>query len=435
MLRKSAMLPPPLRNHPLRKSLTNEMHLRSFPKLTAPAQMVQLLALHPADKARTASFDHVCRLCKEIGLEEPARAKHIALRIDDTDFVWEEHSEFSTYTFVRHGAFDEPFADPPFDQIPAAWIADVPGEIFRATKTALLDRDAPEPSPEMLARLFRIDDMACCDVVGSAARLWSDFRMAADGFGRVLVHDRGLVGSDAPRLIQQIQELGNYRKMALLGLPVAQQLSEQLAAAESRLADLSRAIAEEESKDEALLQDISALSATLARLVADTRYRMGATYAYADLVADRLESLDVTRVPGYSSLKDFNERRLLPAVRTCRSVASRLENLSEHASWTSALIRTRIDTAMNQQSRDLLASMNRRTQLQLRLQQTVEGLSVVAISYYLVGLVHYVAEALAETRFAVPVPLVTGASVPFVLLLVGLGLRRLRRALHGPDEG
>lgn len=429
------MLPLTARNHPLRKSLTEEMHLRSFPKLAAPAQVVQILALHPADIARTAPFDHVCRLCRKAGMGEPARAKHIALKIGDTDFVWEEHSEFSTYTFVRHGGFDEPFAGPQFNHIPDAWIADLPGEIFRATKIALLDKDMPEPPPEMLARWFRIDDMACCDVIGGAARFWSDFRMAADGFGRVLVHDRGMVGSDASRLIQQIQELGNYRKMALLGLPVAQRLGEQLAAAESRLADLSRAIAEAESSDEALLHDISALSATLARLVADTRYRMGATAAYADLVADRLESLHVRRIPGYASLKDFNERRLLPAVRTCRSVSIRLQSLSEHASWTSALMRTRIDTAMNRQSRDLLASMNRRTQLQLRLQQTVEGLSVVAISYYLVGLVHYAAVALSGTRFALPVELVTGASVPFVLLLVGLGVRRLRHALRGDERG
>ncbi len=42
--------------------------------------------------------------------------------------------------------------------------------------------------------------------------------------------------------------------------------------------------------------------------------------------------------------------------------------------------------ALEAQNQTLLASMDRRARLQLRLQQTVEGLSVAAICYYVVGL-------------------------------------------------
>ena len=423
----------PAHDHPLRSSLTQEMHLRGLPHFAAPARAMQWLVLHPDADSHGAHFRHVAELARLLGRGPIDRTKHLSFTIGELRFIWEEHSEFSTYTLLAQGPFAEPFGDMDLDALPAQWLEAIPGQIFRATKIALLDRATPELSRDLLERLFAPADMVCCDVFDGAARVWTDFRKAGDGFGRLLVHDRGLMGSDAPRLVQQLQELGNYRKMALLGLPLAQRLTKQLATAERELAEISGRIAEQSSDDdEDLLHDISALSATLARLAADTRFRLGATRAYADIVGDRLEGLAVGRLPGSASLRDFNERRLRPAVRTCQSAAARLENLSEQASWTSALMRTRIDTATNRQSRDLLASMNRRTQLQLRLQQTVEGLSVVAISYYLVGLVHYVAEGVGEHRLGgLSVNAATGLAVPFIVMLTAFAMHRVRHSLKG----
>lgn len=363
------------------------------------------------------------------GTSVPEPARHVTFQIGAVQFTWEEHSEFSTYTFVKSGPFGEPFGDFDLSGLPSGWIERVPGLTFRATKVALMSRSAAVPR-ELVEQFFSSDDVVCCDVFEGAARVWTDFRRAADGFGRLLIKDNGLTGGDAPRLVQQLLELGNYRKMALLGLPVAQKLSRTLRDAEVELADLAARIAGEQDGDEALLQEISTLSARLSRLVADTHYRLGATRAYANIVADRLENLGVRRLPGSASLREFNERRLLPAVRTCESASQRLQSLSEQASWTSGLIRTRVDTATNRQSRDLLASMNRRTQLQLRLQQTVEGLSVVAISYYAVGLVHYIAEAAGSARLGYSVDIITGASVPFILGMTALGMHRIRHAVR-----
>jgi uncharacterized membrane-anchored protein len=177
-----------------------------------------------------------------------------------------------------------------------------------------------------------------------------------------------------------------------------------------------------------LLDDLSALAAELARLTADTRYRMSATRAYAQLCADRLQSLEIVKVKGHPTLADFTERRLLPAVRTCESFSQRLEDLSQRTAWTSSLLRTRVDTALAKQNRDLLSSMNKRTQVQLRLQQTVEGLSIVAISYYTVGLLGYLFKALHKS-WPIDPEIATGLSVPTALIVVALMLRRLRR--HG----
>ena len=406
------------------------MHLRRLPRLSAPAQTVHWLVLNRSGENADASFRHVDSLARAFGREPLQHVKHVSFAIDGLQFIWEEHSEFCTYTFVKEGAFAHPFAELSLNQLPAGWMAAMPGLTFRATRVALMSSQSEEPTRDHIDRLFSADDVICCDVFDRAARVWTDFRRAGDGFGRLLIHDNGLIGADAPRLVQQLLELGNYRKMALLGLPIAQHLGRELRTAETELAELSTRIAGCDN-DETLLKDVSTLAARLARLAADNRYRLGATRAYANIVADRLENLAVTRLAGSASLKEFNERRLLPAVRTCESASQRLEGLSEQASWANGLIRTRIDTATNRQSRDLLASMDRRTQMQLRLQQTVEGLSVVAISYYVVGLMHYLAEAAGEARLGTSISLFTGAAVPFV---VGITMFSMRRVHHKLKE-
>lgn len=419
----------PDNDHPLRTCLTQEMHLRRLPRLSAPAQALQWLVLHQDGVARDAPFQHVQDLARYLDGSVLDRVKHVSLASGELQFVWEEHTEFCTYTFVRQGDFPEPFGKFALDQLPPKWIETLPGLTFRATRVALIADHSPDPSHDPIESLFNADDVVCCDLYDGAARVWTDFRRADDGFGRLLISDKGLVGGDAPRLVQQLLELGNYRKMALLGLPVARQVAHGLQDAESQLAELSSRIAGQQDEDEALLRDITALSARLARMAADTRYRLSATKAYANIVADRLENLGVVRLPGSASLREFNERRLLPAVRTCASASQRLEGLSEQASWTNGLIRTRIDTATNRQSRDLLGSMNRRTQLQLRLQQTVEGLSVVAISYYSAGLIHYIAEAVGEDRMGVSTATLTGATVPIIVGVTALVMHRLRQTM------
>ena len=76
--------------------------------------------------------------------------------------------------------------------------------------------------------------------------------------------------------------------------------------------------------------------------------------------------------------------------------------------------------------------MNRRTKLQLRLQQTVEGLSVAAITYYIVGLTGYADKGLNALGVRLNADLAMGASIPIVLAVTALGVRRIRRMVIGP---
>ena len=85
--------------------------------------------------------------------------------------------------------------------------------------------------------------------------------------------------------------------------------------------------------------------------------------------------------------------------------------------------------ALEEQNRDLLESMDSRARLQLRLQETVEGLSVVAISYYLVGLVAYGAKSAKALGLPVDADITTGVSLPVIILVVWYAMRRFRRKI------
>ena len=121
------------------------------------------------------------------------------------------------------------------------------------------------------------------------------------------------------------------------------------------------------------------------------------------------------------------ERRLAPAMRTCVAVGDRQRDVIERIARTTQMLNTRVEVASEAINVGLLASMDRRSQEQLRLQQTVEGLSVAAISYYSLGLILFMMEGLSETIFHFNAKAATGISAPFVVLGVWFILRQLRK--------
>ena len=414
------------RNHALRAALSEEMHLRRLPSFAAPYRLVQIVTVLGEAGSRDARA-HIDTLAKSAREIVAIWAKYGVLALGKFVLVWERHTEFATYTLLCPGEAEASFDPELFEPAMSMVLAEMPGEIIRATQIALVADPSRDRIPEALEKWFATEAIVACDVANGLARIMSDFRLNPDGFGRLLVLDRGLERDEPAQLVLRLQELGNYRNMALLGLPLAQQLTPTVTGLEARLAELTHNVSERTSEDDTLLDELTFLSAELARLAAETRYRMSATRAYAQLSKDRLDSLCIVPIRGFQSLADFTERRLMPAVRTCDSFSARIEDLLQRAAWTSELLRTRIDIALAKQNRDLLTSMDRRTDLQLRLQQTVEGLSVVAISYYLVALVNYVLVAIPGLRHE----LALAVSVPIVLMIVALSLWRLRRRLHG----
>ena len=120
-------------------------------------------------------------------------------------------------------------------------------------------------------------------------------------------------------------------------------------------------------------------------------------------------------------------------MRTCQMLEARQEGLANKLMRAANLLRTRVDVEIEQQNRDLLESMNERTRMQLRLQQTVEGLSVAAISYYVVGLAAYVLKGVKDLGYGPDTSVSTAIAVPLVIVGVALVVRRIRRG-HGDGK-
>ncbi len=421
----------PLNNHPLRARVVSEMHMRRIPALVAPCQMVQVIRIidaqdHGRERAHAAAMPGVTRP------EAQLSARHISgTAPGGIDYVWERHSEATTSTviFPRRRAADV-FAERQDDEAAMGWLTQAPGGVLRAVRVGIVETTG---QAEAVAKDvgFSQTDLVSCDI--GNVRIWSDFLLHGDGFGRLLVAANGMLPMDLARLVQKVQELGNYRNMALLGLPMAQEKAAEVALAEAAVVDIAERMARGEG-DRALLDELSALASRVASLTAATAYRMSATAAYTSIATDRLEQLPCVAIEGAITLEDFTERRLLPAARTCASFVQRLETLSVRIERATSLLRTRVEMSVEEQNVALLQSMNRTSARQVRLQKLVEGLSVMAVSYYAVGLLFYLLKGVAPLFGGKP-ELFTGLAVLPVFLAVRAYMHaRVKKIDATPDE-
>lgn len=423
--------------HPLRESLIGELHARPF-ELLRPPERISRLTLLSGEHGIAAERAHLAGLCGRFGRPPPASdAAFFSADLGSFRLRWERHTEFSTYTVFVHGANGEPFADPAVRALPKDWLAAIPGELLGAVHVEFESRDSTKRAPEELAGLFGGRTVAGSRIAGGAALAWSDFRLHEDGFGRILVRDATMSERQAGRMIQRLLEIDAYRQLALLALPLARAASPRVQKVDEGLAEIAGQLARppeaERPADAELLTRLSRLAAEIEQVTASTSYRFGASRAYHDLVDQRLAELRQERIEGVQTFGEFMERRFGPAMATCRSTEARQEALSQRAARVAGLLRARVEVEQERQNQALLDSMNRRAALQLRLQETVEGLSVVAIGYYLVGLVGYGLKGLKSFGAPLDLDIAVALSVPVVLGLVYLGLRRFRRRLHKPE--
>jgi len=417
-------------SHPRRIELNDEVHARPYQTLQAP-QRASYLAMLAAPAEREREYAHVGELCVRYGGQPPPpEASYFAADCGDFRLRWERHGEFSSYTVVVAGAGGEPFAQPAINALPPEWMAALPGKLIVAAHVALLPGADAQADIEAIAPHFAGNTLAGAQMADGGAAAFTDFRVHADGFSRFLLLDRGMGRRRAGRVLQRLLEIETYRMFALLALPLAREVGAKLAAAEGELAGITGLMVKESPADEpALLDRLTRLAAAVESEVAASSYRFGAARAYYGLVRQRIAELREQRIVGIQTIDEFMQRRLAPAMSTCESVARRQAELSERVARASDLLRTRVDIVREMQNQELLASMNRRARLQLRLQETVEGLSVAAITYYLVGLVGYAAKALKSAGYAVDPDIAMGVSIPLVALLAAVGIGYVRRSV------
>ncbi len=423
-------------DHPLRFDLNDEVHARPPEQLSVPTQAT-FLALFTDAAERDREWDHVCRLVRSHEVEPPPKGvTHLSLDLGAFRLKWERHTEFSRYKFIRTAQAEDPFAEPAIRAVPKEWLGEVPGRVMVAAHVALVSPEADVPDYDGIStRLFAGHTLIGSAIAGGAATALTDLRIHDDGFSRVLVHNRSMTPRQAGRMVQRILEIDTYRVMALLALPIARELGPKLTRYERELAEITSRLVQATKVDEAkLLERLTRLEAEIENAEAAHHYRFTAASAYHELVQRRIAELREERIQGLQTFQEFTDRRLAPAMSTCASVAQRQESLSRRVARATQLLSTRVDVTREGQNQALLESMNRRAQLQLRLQETVEGLSVAAVTYYIVGLVGYAAKGLKALGAPLHVEVTTGASIPVVALLVALGVRRIRRAVSAAPE-
>jgi uncharacterized membrane-anchored protein len=296
-------------------------------------------------------------------------------------------------------------------------------------------REEP-PSGADLVALFGHEDLAGSRTSSGLATVWTDFRIGPDGYTRMLVHDHGLSPLRLGRVVRRIHEIETYRMMALLALPLARKIQAELAGLERAVSKVTADMlsARESHEDEELLAELSRIARDVEEVSSRTSYRFAASRAYAALVDKRIAELGEEKVMSFQRIGVFLDRRFTPAMATCQAVSDRIKSLAERSERASNLLRTRVDIALEAQNQKLLKSMEKRGHQQLRLQQTVEGLSVVAISYYLIGILSKLIEGLGDYA-KMETKLVSLLIIPFVVLIVWYGVRRLRKHILSAPPG
>lgn len=412
-------------SHPQRAQVVSEMHLRRMPGLTAPSRMTQTVKMVAAD-CRERELAHIIAMPGVAPELFVLKSRSVTGRaVDGLEMLWERHSEASTITVIEPGKLH----DAPVGNAAAAldWLEGSPGEAIRATQILIVGDELV--AEHLLGSLDFIEaDLVSCRIGG--ARIWTDFQLREDGYGRLIIAAGDTPPSDLGRTVQRLQELGNYRNLALLGLPLAQTEAQRLADVERQIEDIIRGIAEAPDGDEAVLLDkLCDIAAAVTAMSTATSFRMSATEAYAQIAYDRLSSLQSTEISGFQSLQDFTDRRLLPAVRTCASFVQRLEALAIQIERATSLLRTKVDLAMQISNAGLLRSMDGNTARQVKLQHLVEGLSVIAISYYSFSLLEKLIP-LAGSLSGFSEMWIQSVLLPLVIAVIYFSLRHRGRDLH-----
>ena len=428
--------------HNQRASLIAELHARPFLKLKAPSRLAYIAlkpdldGQHSPQMARTQLTDFLDRYDAP---HPDEGAVFYFVSLGDKMLKWENHSEFATYTIFTEAHDGEAFSSDLHAAFAPDWIKSHQG---RVVCSVIMDLENAADQASMEVRVngpmrdwFARTSFAASLVTDAGVAIAADFDLDKAGHTRIalLATDEmgpGRIGRAAQRLL----EIETYRAMSMLTLPIARKVLTELSTIDSRLSQVMEAMGTRSQKANESLDELLKISADLAILSSQSSFRFSAARAYEALVTQRIELLSEERLLGRQMIGEFMKRRYAPTMRTCRSAHQQLEELTERAAKASELLGTRVTVATSNQNKELLAKMDRRAEQQARLQETVEGISVVAISYYAVSLLTYLLGPVAKLA-GLPKTWLAAALVIPVAALVWFSMHRLKeRLIRKPDD-
>ena len=426
-----------------------ELHARVAEPVSAPCRIRHSAYLLPDASAdsRAAvrqSFEHIAT-----GLSIPKenilwgeRSGRVETELTDTArlrVVWELHTEFYSYTTyhmtdARHASKAK--LVPPFT-FPA----------MPTLGTKLVDLDVVVlPGVELTAPLrafLGAERVYGGRVVEGQGRVWTTFRVDEWGQGRYVVRAGSLGPGRLGRLIRRLVEIENYYHLILLPLEEYRTHVGPLRELEDRIARRSREVAAALAGPDAgvevehrWLVSLTGDLAELIQLAERMRYTFSSTESYYAILEERLRWLREQTGEGFQTLEEFLTARVGPAVRNYRNFSERSDALAAQITSMGNMLRTRVNLSLERQSLATMRAMDRRFELQLHLQFTVEGLSIIVLSYYLTGLTGYGLKAL-EAFWELPgrLDVWIAASVPFWLGLSYLFTRRVKKLVKNFMKG
>lgn len=401
--------------HQQRQTLHNELHARPSLYFDEPAHVFHLAFLG-GDLECNALLKSCCP-----APFDPNAAQGITL-FDGNPLKWERHTEFFTLTLVVTSSSN----DLTWTSLPESLANRVKPHLQQLINSVQIVVRA-ETTIDLASYGFK-DPCGSC-VGGGDAVVWSDFRLNEDGANRFLFVNSRLNAYRQGRMIRRLLEIETYRMMASLSLTTAKTLSAQLDVFDKTLVTLSERNADSDSANaKILLVDIANLSAQVVSSTAKTRHRFSATQAYAQLVFERLGELRESHVGDCQRLGVFIERRFKPTVRFCAATEQRLEHLAKSVANLGDLLQARVQVEMEEQNSEILKNLNSRADTQIKIQRAVEGLSIIAITYYLLSLLKLVYSGLHLLGANVSPRESMLAMTPLAIAILLLILFRIKKA-------
>ena len=449
-----SLLPAPLTTHqrllppddPLRSTLHNELHARPTARIRLPALIVYVAMLNEGI-SREQECAHMRLLPGQQDLAlESLNANFLRMRFEGYTVKWERHTEFTRYSIVQplpsndllNKQTNASQAAAEADlmahlAVPAEWLRTLPGRTVAAIQMVMIEADISDDAALIAsAQAWFGEHTVMASKIGQG-HSWAvtEFRIGEDGFERMLViAPLGTSPARSGRSSHRLLEMETYRLLALRGLPVAKTLAPLLAECETALSDITTQMEIKSLSDQSLLDTLISLAARVEGATATHSFRFSATRAYATLVDQRIRELREKSIPGTQQIGIYLQHRLSPAIATVAATQQRLSSLSERISRASSLLRTRVDIASEIQNQQLLAKLTRGQELQLRLQSTVEGLSIAAISYYVISLLLYAGKALKQAGAPLNPEIAAGAMIPLVIWAVWRGSRQVHHKIY-----
>mgnify|MGYP003323381045 FL=1 len=340
---------------------------------------------------------------------------HSLMSVEDGVLRWERHTEFWSVTYAGNG--------PPGKKT-LKHVTSLDGELVTALRIFLTDNEATLVEQGELRNGFLLGGT----FKGGTVEVLTDFWLRKNGCVNMVVRGRFADEAERGRFIKSLIDLEMYRVGALRGLT---QIRPQFGTLERLEADYSHVTASLKELNSDRLAEALTIYKQLAidtnQLLDSVRYRIAATKAYYSIVETRLTELDEVSHATRQTLSGFIAQRLKPGVDTVIAFDNRAKQLEASVTNSLRLYNAILENEIQQQNQQLLTSMEQSTKQQVRLAKAVEGFSVIALTYYAVGLLGYVGTAL---NYPFTAWIIAGA-VPIIGVAVWLLTQWAKRDIQG----